>query len=76
MAPPTRARMTDSSTNENRMERREKPSARSVPISRVRAATIAYMVFMAPNTAPMPMITATNVASARSVLASGPAWSS
>src|SRR5262249_22457392 len=29
------------------------PSARNVPISRVRAATSAYIVFMAPNTAPM-----------------------
>ncbi len=54
-----RARKTDSVTNENRMLRREKPRARRVPISRVRAATIAYIVFMAPNTAPMPMTTET-----------------
>ena len=64
MTPPTTARNTDSITNENRIARREKPSARSVPISRVRAATIAYIVFMAPNTAPMPMTTATKLASA------------
>ena len=32
-----------------------KPSARSVAISRVRAATALYMVFSAPNTAPMAM---------------------
>ena len=35
------------------MARREKPIARRVPISRVREATIRYMVFMAANTAPI-----------------------
>ena len=49
---PTRARTRTGSSA------REKPSARRVPISRVRAATIAYIVFMAPNTAPMPMMMA------------------
>jgi hypothetical protein len=32
-----------------------KPSARNVAISRVRAATALYIVFNAPNTAPMAM---------------------
>ena len=41
---------------------RENPSARSVPISRVRAATIAYMVFIAPKMAPTPITIATNPA--------------
>ena len=57
------ASSTDSITNENRMLKREKPSARSVPISRVRCDTMAYMVFIAPNTAPMPITMATNEAS-------------
>ena len=56
--PPAMARITDSTTNENRMLARENPRARRVPISRVRAATIAYMVFTAPNTAPIPMVNA------------------
>ena len=41
MAPARRARTMDSITKEERIENREKPSARSVPISRVREATIA-----------------------------------
>ncbi len=73
--PPSRARTTDSITNEDRIEKREKPSARSVPISRVREATIAYMVFMAPNTAPTPMTKATKAARALRMVARGPAWS-
>ena len=71
-----KASTTDSITNASRMLRREKPSARRVPISRVRAATIAYMVFMAPNTAPMPITTETKTARPMSALAVGPAWSS
>ncbi len=55
------------------MARREKPSARSVTISRVRAATIAYIVFMVPKTAPTPMTRATKAARRLSVLAMGPA---
>ncbi len=74
--PPRKARTTDSITNARRMLRREKPSARRVPISRVRAATIAYMVFMAPNTAPPPITTETKTASPMSAFAVGPAWSS
>ena len=76
MAPPTRASVAASTTNENRIARRENPSARRVPISRVRAATTAYMVFMAPKTAPIPMMMATKVARPRRIRASGPAWSS
>ncbi len=58
------------------MDRREKPRARRVPISRVRAATIAYMVFMAPKTAPTPMTKATKVARLRRIVARAPACSS
>ena len=57
------------------MLRRENPIARSVPISRVRAATMAYMVFIAPKTAPTPITTDTKVASASSAPATGPACS-
>jgi hypothetical protein len=39
---------------------REKPSARSVPISAMRACTAAYIVFVAPNAAPKPATTARN----------------
>ena len=53
--PPASASSTDSKTNDVSTLRRRKPSARSVPISRVRAETIAYIVFIAPNTAPTPM---------------------
>ena len=70
--PPTSARNADSIMNELRIDVREKPSARSVPISRVRAATSAYIVFIAPNTAPMPMMTPTNSARAVSVVAVWP----
>ena len=68
---PTRSRTTI------RIERREKPSARSVPISRVRDATIAYMVFIAPNTAPMPITKATKLREhPQDACDSGPACSS
>ncbi len=72
-SPPTSARNADSIMNELRIDVREKPSARSVPISRVRADTSAYIVFIAPNTAPMPMMTPTNSASAVRSLAVWPA---
>ena len=39
------------------MDAREKPSARSVPISAVRLATLAYMVIIAPMIAPMEKMT-------------------
>ena len=54
--------MSDSITNETRIERRENPSARSVPISRVRADTCAYIVFIAPNEAPIAVKTPTRKA--------------
>ena len=44
------------------MVKREKPSARRVPISRVRCETMAYMVFIAPKTAPMPITIPTKAA--------------
>ncbi len=75
-APPVRARITDSVTKEKRTLRREKPRARRVPISRVRAATIAYRVFMAPKTAPMAIVNDTKLTRKRRVLESPPAWSS
>ena len=49
------ARHRDSKTNESSTEMRENPSARSVAISRVRAATAAYIVFIAPKQAPIAM---------------------
>ena len=55
------------------IDRREKPSARSVPISRVREATRPYIVFIAPKMAPMPITTPTNTASIVSVVAVLPA---
>src|SRR5512141_816973 len=51
--PPTAASSTDSSRNDDRMLRREKPSARSVPTSWLRLATWPYMVMAAPIMAPM-----------------------
>src|SRR5262249_46053708 len=51
--PPARHSRRASITKERRIERREKPIARRVPISRVRLETWAYIVFMAPKAAPM-----------------------
>ncbi|PYQ42349.1 MAG: hypothetical protein DMF77_13170 [Acidobacteria bacterium] len=67
--PPIDASTADSTTKDTRIARRENPRARRVPISRVRAATIAYIVFMVPNTAPRPMTTATRLANARNTIA-------
>jgi hypothetical protein len=50
--PPRSASTTASNTNEVRIAKREKPSARSVPISRWRWETAAYMVIIAPIAAP------------------------
>ena len=47
-----------------------------MPISRVRAETMPYIVFIAPNTAPMPMTTATKPARPISARDTAPAWSS
>ncbi len=72
-APPASASSIDSMRNAVRMLARENPSARSVPISRVRAATMAFMVLTAPNTAPIPITTETNPARTRSAALTGPA---
>ena len=56
-APPSRARHSDSVRNARRMAGRWKPSARRVPISAVRWATEAYIVVMAPMTAPSEKVT-------------------
>src|SRR5690606_7127918 len=52
-SPPIEARTTASRRNENKIEVREKPSARSVPISRCRCATAAFIVMVAPIIAPI-----------------------
>jgi hypothetical protein len=57
-AKPAVASMSDSDRKDTRIASREKPSARSVPISAVRLATAAYMVLSAPNVAPVAMTTA------------------
>jgi len=58
-SPPSRARTIDSRTKETMIETRPKPRARRVAISRVRADTAAYIVFMAPKQAPIAMTTPT-----------------
>ena len=63
MAKPSPAVSSDSTRNETRIEPREKPIARSVPISAVRAWTAAYIVFVAPKTAPIPASTARPITS-------------
>jgi len=59
MMPAASASASDSSRNDPITAQGRKPSARSVPISVVRADTDAYIVFIAAKTAPIPMITAT-----------------
>ena len=56
--PPTSARSSDSSINENRMLRLLKPSTRRVAISRVRYAVAAYIVFITAKDEPTAMIAA------------------
>jgi hypothetical protein len=51
-----------------------KPMARSVAISRVRAATAAYIVLSAPNMAPIAMMIATVVPSMRMVRVRSSDW--
>jgi hypothetical protein len=51
--PPMAPINNDSRRKAQRMLRRRKPSARSVPISAVRVATEAYMVIIAPMMAPV-----------------------
>ena len=55
--------MSASTTKEIRTARRENPIARRVPISRVRADTWAYIVFIAPNEAPIAVKIPTRTAS-------------
>ena len=54
---------------------REKPSARSVPISAVRDATLAYIVIMAPMMAPIEKMTEIVVPRYEMNLASASDWS-
>ncbi len=51
--PPTSPSSSASPRNAARIAPREKPSARNVPISPVRDATLAYIVIAAPITAPI-----------------------
>ena len=53
ITPPTRPSSSASPRNAVRIAAREKPSARRVPISAVRDATLAYIVIIAPMTAPI-----------------------
>ena len=55
--PPTRPSSSASPRNATRIAAREKPSARSVPISLVRDATLAYIVIIAPMIAPIEKMT-------------------
>ena len=62
IAAPTIEIATASNTNAIRMLRRLKPNTRSVPISLVRLATAAYIVFMPAKAAPIAMIKAMKTA--------------
>ena len=55
--PPSSPSSSASTRNATRIAAREKPSARSVPISAVREATLAYIVIIAPMIAPIEKIT-------------------
>ena len=55
--PPMKPSSSASTRNAARIAAREKPSARSVPISAVRDATLAYIVIIAPMIAPIEKIT-------------------
>ena len=68
ITPPTSASAIDSARNAVTMRNGENPSARNVPISRVRYATAAYIVLTAPKIAPIERITVTNVANTRSTV--------
>src|SRR5947208_16604889 len=60
-AAPSKAKSTDSITNEVIMLGREKPRMRRVAISRLRYATAAYMVFIDEKHEPMAITNATMV---------------
>ena len=68
--PPHNESSTDSIMNESMIANGLKPSTSSVAISRVRAPTAAYMVFMAPNTAPTAMMRVMNTPAKRITFAS------
>ena len=59
--PPTNPSSSDSTRKAARIAVRGNPSARSVPISPVRAATLAYIVIMAPMIAPIEKMTEIDV---------------
>ena len=76
ISPPISARNTDSNTNDTMIANGLKPSTSSVAISRVRDPTAAYMVFMAPNTAPTAMMIVMKMPSGRIARDSRPDCSS
>ena len=57
------ARMAPSRMKLASTVRRRKPRTRNVPISRVREPTLAYIVFIAANTAPMDIAVASRLPS-------------
>ena len=59
--PPTRESIVDSMTKEVMMLHGRKPRASIVPISRVLEATVAYIVFKAPEMAPIDIMTVKNI---------------
>src|SRR5207249_2445005 len=59
--PPNKPSSNDSPRNATRIAFREKPSARSVPISATLEATLAYIVIIAPMMAPIEKITEIDV---------------
>ena len=61
--PPIRQSSAPSRRKEERTAPFVKPIARNVPISRVRAETCAYIVFIAPKAAPTAVKTPTRIAS-------------
>src|SRR5215471_1001317 len=59
-SPPITATITDSTTNDTKIDHEPKPSTESMAISRVREPIVAYIVLAAPNTAPIAMIAVMN----------------
>ena len=76
IAAPINAIATDSNRNAIKMLIRLNPSTRSVPISFVRRATAAYIVFMPANPAPTAMMNEMNTANLFSAPEAVPCWSS
>ena len=75
-AAPIRATPTDSSKKAIKILVRLKPSTRNVPISFVRRATLAYIVFMPANPAPTAMMKEIKTASPFNAPEAKPCWSS